>query len=220
MRGYFETARPTETLFTAENTVADLARWLSDFLVAVTGPDGEPEWCDRDFPLAGQPLSDLVSPNSQGALPVTHPICFQRKGANEGAILHAAVATNERPRQMLDIAAWKTFADFEKVALQTALMSEALESMLFWNEVPCLVDYYRAIKPFVTLAAPRAEEPAFGYALDGGRLEIVERDDVVWSTRGHVYGGDAFFAAAALRDWRALLDRFGFNSLPESRKAA
>ncbi|WP_341744739.1 hypothetical protein [Azonexus hydrophilus] len=120
-------------------TAQALIAWLESYINILFPENGIEYWNDNRYAKAPSLKKDALIPETgREDKCVHHVACYVRQGSCEGRIIHVQFVLQDGTHAELT---WmKTFGNAEESWAIAEAISDALESILIWREIPEIVD--------------------------------------------------------------------------------
>lgn len=137
MLQFFNAVRPAKIV--GDGSVADLVKWIEKYVAILFPENGIEYWADNSQLKTGILKANQVVPKSGLAeKDVHHVACYVRPGNCEGRIIMVTLSLRDGSYETV---AWaKTFGRAEESWKIAEAIDEALNSLLFYEQRPELVD--------------------------------------------------------------------------------
>lgn len=139
---FFNAVRKNTSI--GDGTVRDLVGWLERFINVIFPENGIEYWSGHEFPASARDIGRRPVPTS-GFDPtsVHHVACYVRGGYSEGNIIEASLVL--RDGTLFTLAWVKTFGKEDENWMIARALSQVLDSLIYWHEVPELVEMDRKL---------------------------------------------------------------------------
>lgn len=204
-----------------DGTVGDLVRWLERAVNIIFPENGIEYWSGHDFPVSMQARSKQPVPQA-GVEPtsVHHVACYVRGGSCEGNIIENSLVLRDGTLFNLD---WvKTFGKEEENWMIARALNQLLDSIIFWREVPELVDMDKKLPRNFSHERRSNLTERVELVFDEQHLTVRTESGVQFDCRDHSeFGRGAKYAVqAALQDWKTVLTSAGVSFVEINRASA
>lgn len=195
-----------------DGTVGDLVRWLERAVNIIFPENGIEYWSGHDFPVSMQARSKQPVPQA-GFEPtsVHHVACYVRGGSCEGNIIENSLVLRDGTLFNLD---WvKTFGKEEENWMIARALNQLLDSIIFWREVPELVDMDKKLPRNFSHERCSNLTERVELVFDEQHLTVRTESGELFDCRDHSeFGRGAKYAVqAALQDWKTVLTSAGVS---------
>lgn len=140
----FKAVRPLDVDF-ASWTASDFVDWAASYLEAIQ-PFWQPEYLvdTRDYQRGQVKIRTMPDPEDCSDAGFRNPVCYVHQGRSEGYLLQ--VGYKDRGGKYHELAFAKYLGDPECAWEGARALSEALDSIYGYGEMPMLVDLLKAMK--------------------------------------------------------------------------
>ena len=206
----------------ADGTVGALVNWLEQFINVLFPENGIEYWSVNQYTGQRGLLYDAPVPKyGDGPQDVRHAACYVRPGGCEGRAIEVALVLNDDSISRL---AWiKTFDKDDAAWLVARAISEVLTSILYWDEIPEIVDMSLKVpRQYRWYRETNLKEPVT-IASTLQQITISTRSGVVLENRSWADQGvnAKYVVEARLKDWKTVLTnlKVRFEEVTEKRAA-
>lgn len=200
---YFKSVRKGSV---GDGSVGDLVDWLEQYINVLFPENGIEYWADNRYGGADALKRFQPAPKAEcGDEGVHHYYCYVREGSCEGRIIEIRV--HLRSGRDLSVVWAKSFGDADECWEIARAISEALESIFTWEEIPEIVDMAAKL-PRSRLWRREVDLPeTVTIDMTGYRLLVSTEngnvfDDRDWSSEGV---NAKFYPPSRLDDWVMVL---------------
>lgn len=198
---FFHATR-SQTSSVGDGTVGALLAWLKKYVDVLFPENGIEYWSDNQY--GGE--NDLKPADRlPGVAERNHVACYVRQGRSEGLIICVDLVLRDGTLKPLS---WvKTFGSEDESWLIARAVSAALESILFWEDLPEIVSMadklprkysWHRESSLAEVVAIAATDVSVRIATPSGIL-LEERD---WSGKGE---SAKYYVEAIVADWKTVL---------------
>lgn len=202
MSQFFNAVRPAKIV--GAGSTADLVKWIEKYVAILFPENGIDYWADNSQLKTGILTAYQEVPKSGlGEKDVHHVACYVRPGSCEGLIITVALCL--RDGTYVTVAWAKTFGRAEESWKIAQAIDEALNSLLFYEQLPELVDLSAKLPRWYSFERQTSlkEEVAIHRGADS--LLVISDGGLVLDVRTWTEQASSYHVQAYATDWMVVL---------------